>query len=73
MDIFLKMQALVQSHENLHRIIHTLADHHEQGRYDEAESCYEQVVPLSMQIVDLLIAIERNAAKSIADSIIGIY
>jgi HD-GYP domain-containing protein (c-di-GMP phosphodiesterase class II) len=68
-----EMQALAQPHENLHLIIHALVDHHEQGRYDEAESCYAQVEPLSTQIVDLLTAIERNAAKSVADSIIEVY
>jgi HD-GYP domain-containing protein (c-di-GMP phosphodiesterase class II) len=68
-----EMQALEQPHEDMHRIIRALVDHHEHGRYDEAESCYEQVEPLSMQIVSLLTAIERNAAKSAADSITEIY
>ena len=68
-----EMQALAQPHESLHRIIHALVDHHEQGRYDEAELCYAQIEPLSTQIVDLLTEIERNATKSVADSTTGIY
>ena len=68
-----EMRELERPHEDLHRIIHTLVDHQEQGRYDEAESCYKQVEPLSMQIVGLLTAIERNAAKNTADLISEMY
>ena len=67
------MRELERPPEDLHRIIHTLVDHQEQGRYDEAESCYKQVEPLSMQIVGLLTAIERNAAKNTADLISEMY
>ena len=68
-----EMQALAPPHEELHRIIHTLVDHHEQGRYDEAESCFTQVEPLSIHIVNLLTAIERKAANSVTDLITEVH
>lgn len=61
-----EMQELDEPHKELHKLIGALVEHKENGRFDAAELCLEQVKPISEQIVRLLHAIESKAAQTIA-------
>lgn len=47
-------------HARLHQIIHEVFDMYEKGTLDEAEALYEELGPLSEEIVDLLDKTERS-------------
>jgi HD-GYP domain-containing protein (c-di-GMP phosphodiesterase class II) len=66
-----EMQELVEPHRALHDLIRVLVEHKENGRFDAAELCYQQIEPISNRIITLLHAIEGKAtqyAKKLADA-----
>jgi HD-GYP domain-containing protein (c-di-GMP phosphodiesterase class II) len=68
-----EMRDLEAPHAELHSLIHTLLHHREQGRMAEAEACYPRVEPISTRIVELLHAIENQAALMIMSRIDDVH
>ena len=55
-----EMAAIEQPHSNLHQLIREIIELQQAGRRDEAEARYQEIVPLSEQIIGLLDAVEQR-------------
>ena len=58
-----EMRSIEEPHNRLHRLIHDIMELKQAGRAQEAEAKYQEVAPLSRQVVDLLDAVERRVRQ----------
>ena len=63
-----EMKALEQPHEALHALIKQIIELKDAGQYDDAETAFDEIEPLSEQIVSLLDSIDNRVTARDADN-----
>jgi methyl-accepting chemotaxis protein len=59
-----EIHAIEQPHQKLHSLIKEIIHHTENGNSDKAEMLYNEIEPLSTQIIGLLNGVERQIAEN---------